>query len=69
MSQPSGGYITLAQGLCDPTNEMMFELSVNYTASQLSVGVSGGIPTNYPPTPPLSQFRELLLTIGNIPGK
>ena len=69
VSQLSGGYLTLAQGLCDSTNEVVFELSVNYTASQLSVAVSGGSPAiNYPPPPSLSEFGELVLTIGNLPG-
>jgi hypothetical protein len=67
VSQPSGEYLTLAEGLCDPTNEMVFELSVSYTAIQLSVAVSGGAPANYPPPPSLTQFGELVLTIGNLP--
>ena len=69
VSRPSGEYLTLAEGLCDPTNEMVFELSVSYTAVQLSVALSGGAPANYPPPPSLTQFGELVLTIGNLPGK
>ncbi|CAI8004092.1 hypothetical protein GBAR_LOCUS3831 [Geodia barretti] len=67
VSRPSGEYLTLAEGLCDPTNEMVFELSVSYTAVQLSVALSGGAPANYPPPPSLTQFGELVLTIGNLP--
>ena len=56
-------YFTLADGLCDPTNVMTFELSVSYTESRLLVGVAGGPSLVLP-----SNNGELVLTIGNIPG-
>ena len=67
MSNSSGGYLTLAEGICDPTNDVTFNLTVRYTQSRISVGVAGSDVVISPP-PSVPEIEQLVLTIGNIPG-
>ena len=68
MSDVSNGYLVLAEGLCDPTNEVTFELTVTYTLDSISVGVAGGDAVSLSPQPPLVEIGQLVMTIGNVPG-
>ena len=72
-SQLNSEYTTLARGLCDSADEMTFDLSVRYTVSELTVSVTvraaavGSV--SYPPPSPLTEFGQLQLTIGHLPGQ
>ena len=68
VSNFSGSYLTLTESLCDPTNEVTFDLTVSYTENQLSVGVAGSEPITLAPPPSVPALEQLLLTLGNVPG-
>ena len=66
VSDVANGYLVLAEGLCDPTSEVTFELMVNYTLDRILVGVAGmGMVS---PQQSLPEIGELLMTVGNTPG-
>ena len=68
VSNFSGGYLILAEGLCNPDDEMTFELVVGVASEdEVSVGVAGGDVVSVPL--PLSVADGLVLTVGSIPGK
>lgn len=69
MSNSSGGFLTLAEGVCDPTNNVTFDLTVRYTESRISVGVAGSDVVVLSPPPSVAEIQQLLLTIGNAPGR
>lgn len=68
VSNSSDGYLTIAEGVCDPTNVVTFDLTVRYTESRISVGVAGSDVVLSPP-PSVPEIEQLVLTIGNIPGR
>ena len=62
-----GDYSTLAVGLCNPANEMTFELSLTVTNNDvITVGVANGDVITLPLS--LSKSTGLIMTVGNIPG-
>lgn len=63
-----GSFLTLAEGICDPTNDMTFNLTVRYTESHISVGVAGSDVVILSPPPFVPEIKQLILTIGNVPG-